>query len=314
MDAGRPEPLLDALLSVTLTAPRIASVAEAYVAWLGYRVTAEGEVTPALAADWQAPQAAGSPWIELSAPSGGRSEADCVLRLVERPAVEGFTPLRHHGWNANEMLCQDPDALAARFALPGSPFRVIGPPAPLASNPRIVALQALGPAGEIDYFTRLPPEGGSLIKTPARTAVDRSFIVVLGGPSISAMTAFYRDTLGQTVSPVFEAPVDVLNSAQGLPAGQATPMALVALSPAYALELDEYPGTATSRPQHAGDLPPGIAMIGLRATSALPHTLPWQTAPRLRTDDEPHAGRRTGLLIGAAGERLEIVEGVRETR
>jgi hypothetical protein len=55
-------------------------------------------------------------------------------------------------------------------------------------------------------------------------------------------------------------------------------------------------------------------MIGLRATSALPHTLPWQTAPRLRTDDEPHAGRRTGLLIGAAGERLEIVEGVRETR
>jgi hypothetical protein len=63
-----------------------------------------------------------------------------------------------------------------------------------------------------------------------------------------------------------------------------------------------------------GDVPPGIAMIGLRATSALPHTLPWRTAPRLRTSDEPHAGRRTGLLIGAAGERLEIVEGIRETR
>ena len=313
MDAGRPEPLLDALLSVTLTAPRIAPVADAYVAWLGYRVNAEGEVTPALAADWLAPQAAGSRWIELCAPSAGGSGADCVLRLVERPAVD-VTPLRHHGWNANEMLCQDPDALAARFALPGSPFRVIGPPAPLASNPRIVALQALGPAGEIDYFTRLPPEGGSLIKTPARTAVDRSFIVVLGGPSISAMCAFYRDTLGQTVSPVFEAPVDVLNAAQGLPAGHATPMALVALSPAYALELDEYPVTATSRPQHAGDLPPGIAMVGLRASSALPHTLPWRTAPRQRASGEPHAGRRAGLLIGAAGERLEIVEGVRETR
>jgi hypothetical protein len=105
-----------------------------------------------------------------------------------------------------------------------------------------------------------------------------------------------------------------LNEAHGLPAGYATPMALVALSSAYALELDEYPRTASPRPQHEGDLPPGIAMVGLRAPAVLPPRLPWRTPPRRRAIGEPAAGRRAGLLVGAAGERLEIVEEVRAIR
>ncbi len=291
------------LLSVTLTVPNIALVATAYCDWLGYQIVAEGRVTARLADSWEAPSTIGSRWVELRAVA----ETQCVLRLVERPAYAGFAPLLHHGWNANEILCTDPIDLAERFSLPESPFRVIGAPQALDSNPRIVALQALGPAGELNYFTRLPPEGGSLIKTPARTPVDRSFIVVLGGPDLGQMQAFYRDTLGLTVSPRFDSVVDVLNAAHDLPRHTRTPLSLVALSSSYALEIDEYPEGTTARPCRPGDLPPGIAMVGLSAAAFTRETLPWRSPPTLRANDDPHAGLHAGLIIGAAGERIEVV-------
>lgn len=296
--------MLDAVLSVTLSVPRLEAVERAYTDWFGYRRADAGRVSASLAAAWDAPRCAGSRWMELRAPA----ERECVLRLVERPAVGGFAPLCHHGWAANELLCQDPDSLAASLTRPDSPFTLIGPPAPLGSNPRIVALQALGPAGELVYLTRLPPEGGSLIKTPARTPVDRSFIVVVAGPSMQALQAFYSETLGQTVSAVFDSPVGVLNTAHGRPPDATTPLALVALSEGFALELDEYPATATPRPQRPGDLPPGIAMVGFRTGSLDTRPLGWQVAPARRQDGDPGAGWRAGLLIGPAGERLEILE------
>lgn len=296
--------MLDAILSVTLTVPRLEPVAHAYETALGYRRRAAGSVSAALAMAWDAPLASGSRWLDLQAPA----ESTCVLRLVERPAIPPAAALQHFGWNANEILCQDPMALAARFTEADSPFRLIGAPAPLQSNPRILALQALGPAGELNYFTRLPPEGGSIIKTPARTAVDRSFILVLGGPSMAELQRFYGDTLGLRVSPVFHSPVEVLNAVHGRPAAAATPLALVALSDHYALELDEYPATATPRPQRAGDLPSGIAMVGFRAADIAARPVPWHRTPARRDADDPDAGRRAGLSIGPAGERLEIIE------
>ena len=291
------------LASVTLTVPCIAPVATAYCDWLGYQITAEGRVTVRLAESWDAPATIGSRWVELRA----AADTQCVLRWVERPAYAGFAPLLHHGWNANEILCADPLDLAERFSQPGSPFRVIGAPQALDSNPRIVALQALGPAGELNYFTRLPPEGGSLIKTPARTPVDRSFIVVLGGPDLEQMQAFYRDTLGLTVLPRFGSVVAVLNAAHDLPRDTRTPLSLVALSSSDALELDEYPASATARPCRPGDLPPGIAMVGLCATALTGASLLWRTPPTLRARDDPHAGLHVGLIVGAAAERIEVI-------
>jgi hypothetical protein len=208
------------------------------------------------------------------------------------------------------MLVEDPHALAARFAMPGSPFRVIGSPEPLASNPSIVAMQTIGPAGELNYFTRLPPGGGTFVKTPASRFVDRSFILVLGGPAMAAMQSFYREVLALSVTEAYRSPVGVLQVAHGLPASADTPLALVPLSPRFALELDEYPATAVPRPQRAGDLPPGLAMVSFLADPPAAETdlrdLPWLKPPAPRTE-APYAGRRTGVLRGAAGEWLEIV-------
>ena len=104
--------------------------------------------------------------------------------------------------------------------------------------------------------------------------------------------------------------VGVLQAAHGLPASADTPLALVPLSPGFALELDEYPATATPRPQRAGDLPPGLAMVSFLADPSGTETglrdLPWLKPPAARAE-APYDGRRAGLLSGAAGEWLEIV-------
>lgn len=293
--------MLQSILMVTLCVPDLDAAEHAYVDWLGYAVAGRGAVTADLAAAWEAPLATGSRMSLLRPTSATRFR----LRIIERPPTVGYTPLMTHGWNANEILVQDPAALAARFATPGSPFRVIGPPEPLASNPAIVAMQALGPAGELNYFTRLPPGGGTYVKTPAVSAVDRSFILVLGGPSMSAMQAFYRDVLGLAVTPSYDSPVGVLQAAHGLPPDATTPIALVPLPPGSALELDQYPSGATPRPQRPDDLPPGLAMVSFEGTLA--RDLPWRRAPIARTEI-PYDGRRAGLLRGPAGEWLEIIE------
>lgn len=298
--------MLDSILMVTLCVPDLDEAERGYVDWIGYEAAGRGRVSAALAAHWGAPLAADSRVTLLRAPAS----PEFTLRLIERPATTGYSALRTHGWNANEILVEDPHGLAERFAAPVSPFRVIGGPEPLASNPSIVAMQAIGPAGELNYFTRLPPGGGTFVKTPARSFVDRSFILVLGGPAMSAMRQFYRETLGLPVTEAFGSPVGVLQAAHGLPASVETPLALVPLSPGFALELDEYPASATPRPQRPDDLPPGLAMVSFLNAPAVDDgvasRLPWLTAPATRPE-APYDGRRAGMLCGAAGEWLEIV-------
>jgi hypothetical protein len=99
----------------------------------------------------------------------------------------------------------------------------------------------------------------------------------------------------------------VLNAAHELPGDTPTPLSLVALSSSYAIELDEYPASATARPCRPGDLPPGIAMVGLSTTAHTAQTLPWRRPPTLRDSEAPHAGLYAGLIVGAASERIELV-------
>ena len=94
------------------------------------------------------------------------------------------------------------------------------------------------------------------IKTPAQSFVDRTFIVVLGGPDMAAMRAFYANQLGMKLTEPYASPINVINDAWKLGADYATPLALVLVSPGFAVELDQYPPAATPRPVRPGDLPP----------------------------------------------------------
>ena len=168
-------------------------------------------------------------------------------------------------------------------------------------------MQAVGPAGELVYLTRIPPEGGVAIKTPAQSFVDRTFIVVLGGPDMAAMRAYYANQLGMKVTEPYASPINVINDAWKLGADYATPLALVLVSPGFAVELDQYPAAATPRPVRPGDLPPGIAMITFATNNLDAKALDWRV-PLAARNGAPYAGRRSGMLLGAAGEWIELIE------
>lgn len=292
--------LVVSVLAVTLVVPDLDAVEAAYTQWLDYRVAARDRVDAATALSWDAPAMTGRRALLLSPASGER----VYLRFVESAPLPGAEALRTLGWNATEILVQDPDALAARLA--DSPFRVIGPPANLAYNEHIRALQALGPAGELLYLTRIPP-GKSLFELgSAATFVDRVFIVVAAGRDAAAMLAFHRDVLGMPVIDARPTTVGILNEAWGLPANHETLLGIARCPRGFLIEVDEYPPGAGPRPQRAGELPPGMAMVSFVATD-LDAVRGRALAPPTALAGAPYDGRRALTLRGAAGELIELV-------
>ncbi len=295
--------MLSAILVVTLVVADLDSTSRAYVEWLDYQLVNDDAISDDLAANWAAPAAAGSRSVLLQPASG----ASMWLRLIERPHAAGYRAMHSTGWTANEILVEDPVDLAARFAEPDSPFRVVGPPAPLGSNGKVIAMQAIGPAGELNYFTRIPPEGGTFIKTPAAGRVDRTFIAVVGGRSMAAMSSFYRDALGMSVLAPYPSAVQVVNESRGLPADYQMQLAVVPISPASILELDQYPSDTLDRVTPTDDLPAGMAMVSFLVESLDSRPLTWRAPPRVRREP-PYSGRRAAVVVGAAGEWIELIE------
>lgn len=296
--------MLTAIVAVTLVVPDPAAVEAVYSKWLHYRAVERGMVSPALARAWAAPKAAGRAYVVLQPASGN----PVFLRLVQSAEREATPAMQTHGWNANEILVQDTDAVAASLA--GSPFRIIGPPAGLDGNPEIRAMQVTGAAGELVYLTRIPPEGASLIRTPAKSPIDRTFIVVVGGPSMKALRAFYGDVLKHEVTQPVPVLIRTIQKAHGLPADHRTPLALVSISGQFAIELDEYPARATPRPRTSGDLSTGMAMVTFAASSLATEqakAVPWAVPPG-EFSGLPYPAKRSALIEGPAGELIEVVE------
>jgi catechol 2,3-dioxygenase-like lactoylglutathione lyase family enzyme len=294
--------MLTAIIAVTMTVPDLAAVERAYGDYLGYRVVDRGQLAADLAEAWGAPALAGREFLLMQPESG----APVYLRVIRQEAVEGFAAMRTHGWNSNEILVEDTYAVHER--LKDSPFRIIGEPKGLSMNPEIIAMQALGPAEELVYLTRIPP-GKSLFNLgSAQSFVDRTFIVVLGGPDMEAMRRFYSERLGMPVTAAMDSKITVLAKAWDLPVEQDFKLAIVQFPASFLIELDEYPPAATPRPQRPGELPPGMSMVSFSVESLDGLDLEFLAPPR-PIAVAPYNGRRTAVMRGAAGEYIELVEG-----
>jgi hypothetical protein len=297
---------LKLVLIITLCAPDLGAMEQAYTRILNYSVVERGTVAPELSKTWAAPKMRGHGYIMLRP----ASEANVYLRVIQCAGVAGYRPMSTFGWNATEILVQDPDALADAIRKPGSGFEVVGEPRPLGAGSPIRAMQAVGPAREVLYLTRIP-EGTPHMQS-ARTFVDRPFIIILGNRDLGATAKFLHDRLGVDSGSPVPARMTVLNRAFGLDIETTHPLAMARISPDYAIELDQYPSNATDRPHCAGELPPAMALVSFE-TDSLEAVKGELLAPPRRIKQAPYNDRRVGTVRGPSGELIELVENESKT-
>jgi hypothetical protein len=292
--------LLSLILIVTVGTPDVQATQKAYSQWLDYTVESRGEVSEELAAVWNAPKMAGRDFVLMQP----RSKEEIYLRFVQVDALDGYVPMKTFGWNAIELLVQDPDDLAAKFAKPDSPFKIVGPPRTLGPNSPIRAMQVIGPGNETLYLSRVPPDfrGG-----PAKTPVDRPFILIVGGPKQQAIRDFYQNVLGIDSSDPVMARMTVLNTAHGLDVETTHPLSVARLSSKYGVEIDGYPPSAIERKVRPGEIPAAIAMASVVVKSIDELKAPL-LAPARKIGAKPYAGRRAAVVRGGAGELIEFIE------
>ena len=287
---------------VTHCVPDLAGEVAAWRDYLGYEVLQQGELDAALCAAWDTPADAGAPYALLQPPTG-----ITAIRFVQTAQREGYWPPVTWGWNATEILVEDPDELAAR--LDGSPFVRFGGPADLYFAPKAPrAIQTYAPSGAMVYFTRIQPGGSRYGLHGAKAAVDRIFNVVLGGPSLKALSDFYANTMGLRVGPPMPFTMTLAAQACNAPPETTFPICVAPLRARNSiLELDEYPETTQPRSRPAGALPGGMSMVSFRTPSLDNFPVPLRAAPAV-IQEAPYHGRRVAVCAGPAGEWLELVE------
>ena len=296
-DVDKRRGALGPIACITVTAPDLSAVEAAYTGFLDHRVAGRGAVAPELAASWRAPAMSGKPYLLLS-PAAGE---ECVFRFIEADTDPNYVPFSTYGWNAAEIMVEDVDAMAGR--LKDSPFEIVGEPQNLSFSDDIRAMQILGPGKELLYLTEFKKKIPGLDTPVARCAVDRVFIVILGGPSMKDLQAFFGSSFGVPGADPVESRVKSMSAAFGNSPEHKYPIAALPLAGQTLIEVDEMPHQATSRPHHEGLLPAGISIVsfvaqGADASDALP----------AGTDQAPYRNvERISCHVGSAGELIEIL-------
>ena len=287
---------LGRITCVTVCAPDLGTIEVAYTDFLGYRRTDSGTVSADQAALWNAESMIGAPFI-LMCPV---SDSEFMFRFIEWPTDPAYVPYTTYGWSASELAVQDVDQLADNLA--GSAFEIIGPPKNLSFTDDIRAMQLRGPADEILYLTQVKDLVPGLDLPTARCPVDRGFIVILAGESMSQMQNFYAQQFDVPEAPVLESRITVASKAFGLPVEQRYPIAALSLRDQSFIEVDEFPAAAMPRNVPLGELPPGIAIVSFQC-----NTTPDIVNGLQRFSGTPYRERLTGCCRGAAGELLELL-------
>jgi hypothetical protein len=292
-------PLLTRIKMATIGAPSVDEIAKLYGEWLDYKVVETGKVSEGMAKSWGAPKAAGKNFIVMNSVG----TPDVYIRAVQTDAVSGYKAMTTLGWNSIEILVEDPDKVYAKLAK--SPFKHIGGPKNL--NPpfnSIRATQFIGPAEETLYFTA---EQGDFAKSPlppAKSFIDRPFIMVLAGTDADALVKFYMDTFLMRGGPPNPTTIDIIAKAQGLPADHQFKLGLVrAAEKGNNIEIDGYPATAKPRQRAEGQLPPGVAMTSFNVNSLDGLKVNFIAPPA-----KLYGEKRAATFIGPAGELTELIE------
>jgi hypothetical protein len=280
--------------------PSLPATEAAYSRFLGYRVVGRQPVSEAQARLWNLSGLAGTRAL-LMAPEAG---SDFVFRFIELPTDTTYRAFRRHGWQAAELIVERVDPLAER--LRDSPFEIVAPPMDLSFCPDIRAMQVRGPGGEILYLTEFKKPVAGLDAPPARSAVDRTFIVIVGGESLAEMQEYFAREFGVPKTPAMESRVQTMALEFSLSREHRFRIAALPLLESCYIEADEMPAEAERLPARLHDLPAGIAMVSfhLKLATGVPgsaRTLPPGGGP-------PYSGASgVSCVRGAGGELLELI-------
>jgi hypothetical protein len=290
------------LRAATLVTPDPDAAAGLYGRWMDYLVLERGEISAALAASWNAPDAAGRRYA-VCGPASGRP---VYLRFVEGETPADYKPLTTYGWAAIEICVQDVLAVAARMQ--ASPFEIIGPPEPLDGMPTIFPMQVKGPDGEIVFLTEiLSPSMPDYDLPQAESLIDRLFIVVLACSDIEAAKGWLEGALKLQPGPTIELAYGVLSDAFGLTPRHLHKIATLNHGRDVFLEVDQYPSAAKPRPRLPGALPPGVAMASFSHPDFDALTGPWIAAPQ-SPGGVIYGEARAATMTGPDGVLIEVIE------
>ena len=277
-----------------------------YTDWLGYSPEESGSIDGQLAASWGSPAMAGRRYAVLRPASGH----DVFLRFVESDPHADFVPLRSFGWAAIEICVQD--VLAVNERMLDSPFEIIGPPRKIEGLDAIHPMQVKGPDGEIVYLTQINSDLPDFDLPRAESLIDRLFILVMGCSDMNASLDWIAEHVGLDIGRRrMEIVYTMLAKAFDMPETELHAISTMVHERDVFLELDQLPATAASRPQHAGALPPGVAMGTFwhpdfaaveRACEAL-----WISEPSTH-QSIVYGNKRAGTLKSPDGTLIEVVE------
>ncbi len=286
---------LGPIVCVTVTVPDIDAVENCYIEHLDHRASGHGRITEELADLWEAPAVANSRYLLLSPAAGD----DCILRFIESPVDTGYVPFSTYGWNAAEIMVQNVDEMAVRLA--DSPFEIIGEPQNLSFTDDIRAMQILGPGKELLYLTEFKKQIPGLDTPVARCAVDSVFIVILGGPEMSDLQAYYGQHFGVPPAPVMDSRVKGMSAAFGNSPDHKYPIAALPLLGKNLIEVDEMPQQASPRPAAVGSLPSGIAIVSFASSAGGGRPIDLNEAPYRNAQS-------VSCAKGPAGELIETIQ------
>ncbi|MFV3073645.1 hypothetical protein [Niveispirillum fermenti] len=288
--------------SATVTVADPERAAALYQEWFGYRRIEAGIIDRALAESWGAPAMAGREQVLLGPASG----VEIFLRLVRGTSPAETVPMRSLGWSAMEIGVEDVFATGA--VMDASPFDVIGPPKPMESLPTIHPMQVRAPDGEISFLTEIKSKvPGNGLPRPA-APIDHIFIMVMGCSESDETYAWFERQLAVEPRMTMEIGYRLINEAFGLPLSNKIRLRTAKARGLVCLEFDTLPAGAVPRPQVAGELPAGIAMVSLLRADLDGVPGPWITPPSVRSGAH-YAGRRAGTLRTPDGVLVEVVEG-----
>ena len=284
--------MIGPITCVTIAAPDLGAMEDAYK-HLGYRATAGGRVPGELAAFWGAGAVEGAQFM-LMAPETSQG---FHFRFVEQPATPGYDAYLCWGWNAAELMVQDTDALEEQLL--GTPFHILGPPADLSMTDAIRAMQVKGPAREFLYLTMFKRRTAFDVPE-AVDFVDRTFIVILGGPGVEMLADGWGKRFGLASSKPQPAKITVMGQVYGLPSSHRFTLSTMPLAGSNLIELDSMPETAAPRPLREGWLPPSISMVSFACDDLGGELLAGQPGA-------PYHGRNAAMWRGPVGEWVELI-------